>query len=136
MSGDRLSRTKRKTVKMMSPESGFSTRRIMVVTAILSILGGLAWGLYRNSVASGLSLTGTGVLAIINFSWLESILSRVLRRVPPRLDAGVVLRLGGRMLVLGLLLAALLLIPSVDGVGVALGYSSLVVAVIFEGMRT
>lgn len=120
----------------MKAESGFSTRRIMLLTAVLSIIGGIVWGLYRDSLASGLSLTGTGVLAIINFSWLESILSRVLRRASPRLDGGMVLRLAGRMLVLSLLLAALLLIPSVDGVGVALGYSSLVVAAIFEGTRT
>lgn len=120
---------------MKEPDFGFSSRRIMLMTAVLSLGGGLLWGLYRWSIASGLSLTGTGALAIINFRWLETILSRVLRGASPRVDVGAVLRFGGRMLVLGFLLAALLLIPSVDGIGVALGYTALVVAVVVEGLR-
>jgi len=108
----------------------------MVLTAVLSLAGGLLWGLYRRSAASGLSLTGTGALAIINFRWLEAILSGVLQAPSPRIDGGVVLRFAGRMLVLAVLLAALFFISSVDGAGVALGYSCLVAAVIFEGLRS
>jgi len=126
---------RRKAVDPMEPEDGFSPGRIMLMTAAFSIVGGLAWGLYRESAASALSLTGTGALAIINFRWLETILSRVLRGSSPRLDGGTVLPFAGRMLVLALLLAALLFIPSVDGIGVALGYSALVIALIIEGLR-
>lgn len=119
----------------MGTEEHFSPARILVLTAGLSVLGGLAWGLHRHSLASGLSLTGTGALAMINFRWLELILSKVLQGSTPSLSTGAVLRFVGRMLVLAFLLAALVWIPSVDGVGVALGYSTLVVSLIVEALR-
>jgi len=117
------------------PDS-FSPARVIRLTLVLSLVGGLLWGLYRRSVPAGLSLTGTGAVAIINFRWLEMILARVLERENPRYDSGVLFRFIGRMAVLALLLAAVSLIPSVDGVGVALGYSTLVAAIVVEGSRT
>ena len=119
----------------MTAESAFSPARVLVLTAVLSIVGGVVWGLYRHSFSSAFSLTGTGALAMINFRWLELILSRVLQGDAPRVGAGAVLRFLGRMVVLALLLAALLWIPSIDGIGVVLGYSALVVALIVEGLR-
>ena len=127
---------RKRTAVRAAVGEAFSGRRVILLTAVFSLAGGLLWGLYRQSVASGLSLTGTGALAIINFRWLEAILSRVLLAPSPRIDGGVVLRFAGRMLVLMVLLAALFFISSVDGIGVALGYSCLVAAVVIEGLRS
>ena len=59
------------------------------------------------SVASALSLTGAGAVAIINFRWLEVVLQRVIQPGRPRFDRSSVLRTLGRMGLLAGLLGAL-----------------------------
>jgi len=113
----------------------FSSKRVEVLAAAISIVGGLAYGLLRHSFSSGLSLTAAGAVAIINFRWLELVLMRVVQPGAPQFDGGSVLRLLGRMALFGVLMAALLWVPNTDAVGVALGFSALVIALVIEAFR-
>jgi hypothetical protein len=114
---------------------GFSIRRIFFVTTGLVFLGVLCELLFNRSLAGALSLTAAGLVAIINFCWLEEILQHVVQAGEPRFDGRSVLRIFGRMLLLGGLMAALLLVPRIDPVAVALGFTAFVVALIVEGFR-
>ncbi len=82
-----------------------------------------------------LSLTAAGLVAMINFRWLEVIVHRVVQPGKPRFDGWTVLRILGRLTLLAGILAALLLVPRVDAVAVAFGFSTLVVALVIEGLR-
>lgn len=101
----------------------------------ISVAGGVAYGLFRQSWVAGLSLTGAGAVAIINFRWLEAVLGRVVQPGSPQFDRGSVLKILGRMALFGGLMAALLWVPDIDGVGVAVGFSALVLALVIEGFR-
>jgi len=74
-------------------------------------------------------------VAMINFRWLEVIVHRVVQPGKPRLDRWTVLRILGRLILLSGMLAALLLVPRIDAVAVALGFTTLVVALVIEGLR-
>ena len=113
----------------------FSSKRVEVLAAGISIVGGLAYALFRHSFFSGLSLTAAGAVAIINFRWLEVVLMRVVQPGAPHFDGGSALRLLGRMGLFGVLMAALLWVPNIDAVGVALGFSALVIALVIEAFR-
>lgn len=113
----------------------FSARRVQHLAGIISIIGGLAYGLFRHSFSSGLSLTTAGAVAIINFRWLEVVLARVVQPGAPQFDLGSALRIFGRMSLFGVLMAALLWVPTIDAVGVALGFSALVIALVVEAFR-
>jgi hypothetical protein len=117
-----------------APE-GFSPKRVEVLAAVISIVGGLAYGLFRHSFSGGLSLTAAGAVAIINFRWLEVVLMRVVQPGAPQFDGGSALRLLGRMALFGVLMAAMLWVPNIDAIGVALGFSALVIALIVEAFR-
>ena len=117
-----------------APEA-FSSKRVEVLAAVISIVGGLAFALFRYSLSSGLSLTAAGAVAIINFRWLEVVLMRVVQPGAPHFDGGSALRLLGRMALFGVLMAALLWVPDIDAVGVALGFSALVIALVIEAFR-
>ena len=117
------------------PAGEFSGRFVAGLAALLSITGGLAYGLFRQSLFDGLSLTAAGAVAIINFHWLEVVVLRVVQPDSPQFDRGSVLRIFGRMALFGVLMAALLWVPRINSIGVALGFSSLVVALIVEGIR-
>ena len=82
-----------------------------------------------------LSLTAAGLVAMINFRWLEMIVHRVVQPGKPRFDRWTILRLLGRMMLLAIIFAAFLVIPRIDAVAVAFGFSTLVVAIIIEGLR-
>ena len=82
-----------------------------------------------------LSLTAAGLVAMINFRWLEVIVHRVVQPGKPRFDRWTVLRILGRLILLSGMLAALLLVPRIDAVAVALGFTTLVVALVIEGLR-
>ena len=113
----------------------FSSKRVEVLAAVISIAGGLAYALFRHSLSGGLSLTAAGAVAIINFRWLEVVLMRVVQSGAPRFDGGSALRLLGRMALFGVLMAALLWVPNIDAIGVALGFSALVIALVTEAYR-
>ena len=72
---------------------------------------------------------------MINFRWLEVIVHRVLQPGKARLDRWTVLRFLGRLTLLAIVFAAFLVVPRIDAVAVALGFSTLVVAIVIEGLR-
>jgi len=113
----------------------FSCKRVELLAAVISVVGGLAFGLFRHSLSAGLSLTLAGAVAIINFRWLEAVLARVVQPDVPQFDFGSALRIFGRMALFGVLMAALLWAPSIDAIGVALGFSALVIALVIEAFR-
>ncbi len=121
------------TVKSM-PEA-FSPQKVELLAAVFSVVGGLVYGLFRHSFSSGLSLTAAGAVAIINFRWLEVVLMRVVQPGVPHFDLGSALRIFGRMALFGVLMAALLWVPNIDAIGVALGFSALVIALVVEAYR-
>ena len=110
-------------------------RRVMRTTSILVAAGAIAELILRQSPSGAVSLTAAGGVAIINFRWLEAVLVRVLQPGQPQFDGRSVLTIAARFALFGGLFAALLLVPAVDFVAVALGFSALVVALIFEGLR-
>ena len=118
-----------------SASEAFSGKRVALLAAAISIVGGLAYGLFRHSFSGGLSLTAAGAVAIINFRWLEVVLMRVVQPDVPQFDGGSALRLLGRMALFGVLMAALLWVPDIDAIGVALGFSALVIALVIEAFR-
>jgi len=99
------------------------------------IIGALFELLVRRSLDGALSLTGAGGVAIINFRWLDALVWRVIQPGRPRLDLGSALRFLARLALLSGVMAAILLVPRVDGVAVALGFSALVVALLMEGVH-
>lgn len=116
-------------------DTGFSSRRVALVAGGLIAVGALLELTLRGSVAGAVSLTAAGVVAIINFRWLEALVQRVIQPGRPRVDWFSACRFLARVLLLGVAGAALLLAPRVDFVAVALGVSALVVGVVVEGIR-
>jgi len=90
--------------------------------------------LFRTWIGA-LSLTAAGLVAMINFRWLEVIVHRVVQPEKPRLDRWTVLRFFGRLMLLAFVFAAFLVIPRIDAVAVAFGFSTLVIAIVIEGLR-
>ena len=113
----------------------FSTRRVIRITAFLVFLGAVAELVLFRTWMGALSLTAAGLVAMINFRWLEVIVHRVVQPGKPRLDRWTVLRFLGRLILLAIIFAAFLVIPRIDAVAVAFGFSTLVVAIIIEGLR-
>ena len=114
---------------------GFSPHRVVTGAAILIAAGLIYEAAWRRSLAGAISLTGAGVVAIINFRWLEALLMRVVQPGRPKFDCGSILRLVSRMVLLASVLGALLWVPRIDGVAVILGFSALVFALLVEGFR-
>lgn len=113
----------------------FSTRRVIRITAFLVFLGAVAELVLFRTWMGALSLTAAGLVAMINFRWLEVIVHRVVQPGKPRLDRWTVMRFLGRLILLAIIFAAFLVIPRIDAVAVAFGFSTLVVAIIIEGLR-
>jgi hypothetical protein len=114
---------------------GFSTRRVVRLATALVVFGALLEMVFARSLASAASLTLSGAVAIINFHWLEVVLVRVVQAGKPHYDRAAVLRIVGRLGLLAGLLTALVMVPQVDPVAVAIGFSTLVVALVVEGLR-
>jgi hypothetical protein len=72
---------------------------------------------------------------MINFRWLEVIVHRVLQPGRAALDRWTLLRIFGRFSLLACVFAALLMVPKIDPVAVTFGFSTLVIALIIEGVR-
>ena len=116
-------------------DGDFSTQRVVRITVVLVVLGAVVELVLFRTWMGALSLTAAGLVAMINFRWLEVIVHRVVQPGKPRFDRWTVLRILGRLILLSGILAALLLVPRIDGVAVALGFTTLVVALVIEGLR-
>ena len=116
-------------------EDDFSTDRVVRITAVLVVLGAVAELVLFRTWIGALCLTAAGLVAMINFRWLEVIVHRVVQPGKPRLDRWTVLRFLGRLTLLAIIFAAFLVVPRIDAVAVALGFSTLVVAIVIEGLR-
>jgi hypothetical protein len=116
-------------------QEGFSARRVVRIAIVLVAVGTIGELILRKSVPAAASLTVAGGVAIINFRSLEGLLQRVLQPGRPSFDRRSVLTIAGRFALLAGGFAALLLVPGVDFVAVAVGFSTLVVALIVEGLR-
>lgn len=116
-------------------QEGFSARRVVRIAIVLVAVGTIGELILRKSVPAAASLTVAGGVAIINFRALEGLLQRVLQPGRPSFDRRSVLTIAGRLALLAGGFAALLLVPGVDFVAVAVGFSTLVVALIVEGLR-
>lgn len=114
---------------------GFSARRVLWITGTLVVFGAVIELVLFRTWMGALSLTAAGVVAMINFRWLEVIVHRVLQPGKADLDRWTVLRVLGRLFLLACVLAALLFVPRIDPVAVMLGFSALVVALVVEGLR-
>ena len=113
----------------------FSTDRVVWITASLVVLGAVVELVLFRTWMGAFCLTAAGLVAIINFRWLEVIVHRVVQPGKPRLDRWTVMRFLGRLILLAIIFAAFLVIPRIDAVAVAFGFSTLVVAIIIEGLR-
>jgi len=116
-------------------EGEFSTQRVVRITVVLVVLGAVVELVLFRTWMGALCLTAAGLVAIINFRWLEVIVHRVVQPGKPRLDRWTVLRFFGRLTLLAIVFAAFLVIPRIDAVAVAFGFSTLVVAIVIEGLR-
>ena len=116
-------------------EDDFSTSRVIRITAVLVVLGAVVELVLFRTWMGALCLTAAGLVAMINFRWLEVIVHRVVQPGKPRFDRWTVLRFLGRLTLLAIIFAAFLLIPRIDAVAVAFGFSTLVVAIVIEGLR-
>lgn len=114
---------------------GFSTARVLRTAAVLVVVGVLAELVLFRTWMGAMSLTAAGLVAMINFRWLEVIVHRLVQPGRPHLDGWTVLRIFGRLSLLAGIFAALLVVPRVDPVAVAVGFSTLVVALVIEGLR-
>jgi hypothetical protein len=116
-------------------EDDFSTDRVIRTTSILVVLGAVAELVLFRTWMGAFCLTAAGLVAIVNFRWLEVIVHRVVQPGKARFDRWTVLRFLGRLILLAAVFAAFLLVPRIDAVAVALGFSTLVVAIVIEGLR-
>lgn len=73
-----------------------------------------------------------GVLVIANFHLMTAVVDGVLRQSPTAPSYGKLAFLAIRLVLLALLLCAIVLLPGVDPIPVALGLSVLVLAVLIE----
>jgi hypothetical protein len=120
-----------------TPDEGdqFSSRRVLKLTAVLVVFGAAIELVLFRTWKGALSLTAAGLVAMINFRWLEVIVNRTVQPGKTRVDRWTVLRVFARLTLLAGVFAALLMVPQVDPVAVTLGFSALVVAIVIEGLR-
>ncbi len=105
------------------------------MASLLVAVGAALELLVRGSWAGALSLTAAGVVAIINFHWLEVLLGAMLQPGRPRFGRFVVVRMGLKAFLLLAFFAAFVLVPQVEPVAVAMGFSTLVAALLVEAFR-
>ncbi len=123
------------TERIPNETGDFSSVRVLRITAILVVVGAVVELVLFRTWMGALSLTAAGLVAMINFRWLEVIVHRVVQPGKPRFDRWTVLRILGRLTLLAGVLAALAWVPRTDGIAVALGFTTLVVALVIEGLR-
>lgn len=113
----------------------FSVRRVVVGAWLLLGLGALYYLLVQRSIGGAVSLTGAGVVAIINFCWHEQVIDRVVQPKTPMFDVKALVLMLARLVVLASLLVAMTLLEWVEGVAVAMGVSCVVISLLVEGTR-
>jgi hypothetical protein len=118
-----------------SDQESLFVRRVARTAWGLVMIGAAAELILRKSLPGAVSLTVAGAVAIINFRWLETVLQRVVQSGQPRFDLGSVARIVGRLVLFAGVFAALLWVPHLEPVAVALGFSALVAAIVVEGAR-
>jgi hypothetical protein len=123
------------TVAMSAVEASFSSRRVALIALGLIVTGGSVELLILNSPAGAASLTVAGVLAIINFRWLEIALERMLEPGRHQLSKRIILGLGLKMVLPLCGFGLLLMVPHVEPVAVAAGFTTVVVAIVAEAVR-
>jgi len=123
------------TSRTANEADDFSTDRVVRIAAILVAVGAVAELVLFRTWMGALSLTAAGLVAMINFRWLEVIVHRVVQPGKARFDRWTVLRILGRMTLLAGILAAFVLVPRIDAVAVAIGFTTLVVALVIERLR-
>ena len=122
-------------MRTVHDDDGFSPGRVVRTAAILVVVGAVAELVLFRTWIGAVSLTAAGLVAMINFRWLEVIVHRMIQPGKARLDRWTLLRIIGRLILLAGILVALVVVPRFDAVAVALGFSTLVVALIIEGLR-
>jgi hypothetical protein len=115
--------------------SGFSLATVVRLAWILVVSGAALEFVIFRSISGALSLTAAGTVAIINLRWLELVVERVVQPGKPRYDLSSIFRIIGRVGLLACVLAALVWVPQIDPVAVAVGFSAPVVALVVEGVR-
>ncbi len=120
---------------MAAADPGFSPARVLWLAAALTATGAILELAAAGSVWGALSLSFSGAVAMINFHWLEGLVDRVARPGRPRFGGGEVMRTALRLGLLGTILVALVALPKIDAIGVALGFSTVVIAVLAEAFR-
>jgi hypothetical protein len=108
---------------------------VLWITAGLVVLGAAIELVLFRTWKGALSLTAAGLVAMINFRWLEVIVDRVVRPGKSQIDRWTVARIFGRLTLLAGVFAALMMVPQFDPVAVTFGFSALVVAILIEGLR-
>lgn len=122
-------------MRTVRDDDDFSPGRVIRTAAILVVVGAVAELVLFRTWIGAVSLTAAGLVAMINFRWLEVIVHRMIQPGKARLDRWTLLRIVGRLILLAGILAALVVVPRFDAVAVALGFSTLVVALVIEGLR-
>ena len=120
---------------MTHEKDDFSSQRVLRITGFLVFLGAATELVLFRTWIGALSLTAAGLVAMINFRWLEVIVHRVVQPGTSRIDRWTAARFFGRLILLAGVLAAIVMVPRFDAVAVAFGFSTLVVAIIIEGLR-
>jgi len=116
-------------------EEDFSGRRVKWLAAVLVLLGAVGGSVAGRPISFALSLTAAGVVAIINFHWLEVLLGGMLQPGRPRITGPVLARIILKVALLMGFFVVFLLVPGADAVAVALGFTALVAALLLEGFR-
>jgi hypothetical protein len=117
-----------------NPDALF-VRRVARTAWGLVMVGVAAELILRQSLSGAASLTLAGGVSIINFRWLETVLQGVVQPGQPHFDLISLARIVGRFVLLAGVFAALLWVPHIEPVAIALGFSTLVVAIVIEGAR-
>lgn len=111
-------------------------KRLDVSLLVLTVVGCLLWG-WQTSVSQGAAFLVGATLGFANLAVLRRFASAAVLRtkaggsVPPGLSAMYILKFGS----LALLIFALITVVRADAVSLALGFSVVPVAVLFEFLR-
>lgn len=103
-------------------------RNAILFTAVLAT----ALGLWTRSLPQALGVIGSGALMLLSFQGLISVSTRLLRPDGAGPSALQAVLLAGRYVLLGIVLYAMVLMPGVGPVPVAIGLSVLVLALLLE----
>ena len=125
------------TDPLSSPESVAADAAIARVrrnALLLTVALAVGLGLWSRSLPQALGVLGSGALMLLSFQGLVSVSTRLMTandKGPSPLQAVL---LAGRYVLLGIVLYAMVLMPGVGPVPVAVGLSVLVIAILLEAV--